>query len=98
MLEVVVVVSAAVLVLTRARPWLWLASRLGSAVLGFASCGFCLGFWVGLGVGCMLGYSALDVVVFGFLVSAAAGTASTVLGLLERAQDALALWISEHTP
>jgi len=97
-LEVVVVVSAAVLVLTRARPWLWLASRLGSAVLGFAGCGFCLGFWAGLGVSFGLGYSVLDVVTAGFLVSALAGIASTVLGLLERAQDALALWISEHTP
>lgn len=98
MFETVLVASAAVLVLTRARPWLWLASCFGPSVLGFAGCGFCLGFWVGIGFGAWVGYDVAGVVTVGFLVSAVSGTASTVLGLLERAQDALALWISEHTP
>lgn len=89
------VAVAATVVLVRARPWSALVSRAPWAWLQeLCLCAWCLGFWLGLVVG--LCYGGLLALATAFGVSFIAGTANALIRLVERAGDALDLYISER--
>lgn len=89
------VTVAATVVLVRARPWSALVNRAPWTWLReLGLCAWCLGFWLGLVAGIL--YGGLLALATGFCVSFIAGTTHTLIRLVERAGDALDLYISER--
>ena len=80
-------IICAVAVLVRAQPWCALVLRIPLLALQqLLLCGYCLGFWVGLGYGLIQAWS-VTALGTAFTVSAAAGTLASLWNLIEAATD-----------
>lgn len=90
--QLVLALSTAVLV--RSRPWGVVVTKVKvpDMVRELLLCGYCLGFWVGVGAG-VLTWS--NPVMAGFCVSAAAGLLTQLMSLMDAATDYLNAKTSE---
>lgn len=90
--QLVLALSTAVLV--RSRPWGAVVTRvkIPEVIKQLLLCGYCLGFWVGVGAG-VLTWS--NPVMAGFCVSAAAGLLTQLMSLMDAATDYLNAKTSE---
>lgn len=86
----------AVAVLVRARPWGALVLRVPLLELReLLLCGYCLGFWVGLGYEIVHTWS-VTAVGTAFIISAGAGTLASLQDLLAAVTDNQRLQASER--
>lgn len=89
-------IICAVAVLVRARPWGALVLRLPQPwVRELLLCGYCFGFWVGLGYGLYQACS-LTALSTAFVISAGAGTLASLWNLIDAATDNQRLQASDR--
>jgi hypothetical protein len=89
-------IICAVAVTVRARPWGALVLRLPwQWMQQLLLCGYCFGFWVGLGYGL---YQTWDLAAVGtaFTVSAASGTLASLWNLIDAGTDNQRLQASDR--